>query len=87
MVRTSQFRKDYKRAQKQKQSLRLLRDIIQRLANGEKLPRKHKDHQLSGGLKRFRELHIGLDWLLIYQTRKNELILLRLGSHSELFKL
>ena len=59
---------------------------VQRLMNRGKLERKYRDHQLTGSLKDFRELHIQADWLLVYQIKEGELILLRLGSHSELFK-
>ncbi len=86
LTRTNQFKKDYKRAKKQRKDLGLLKDIIQKLTNREKLPPKHKDHQLGGTLSSFRELHIQSDWLLIYQAQQNHLILARLGSHSELFK-
>ena len=86
LVRTSQFRKDYKRAGKQKRNLDLLKDVIEKLVNREKLPSKHRDHRLTGALRRYRELHIESDWLLIYQLNKNDLTLLRLGSHSELFE-
>ncbi|EDP6224342.1 type II toxin-antitoxin system mRNA interferase toxin, RelE/StbE family, partial [Campylobacter jejuni] len=45
---------------------------------------KYKDHQL----KDFRECHIKSNLLLIYQKHNNELELniLKLGSHSKLFK-
>ncbi len=33
-----------------------------------------------------RECHIESDWLLIYKRTKDELILIRTGSHSELFR-
>jgi mRNA interferase YafQ len=57
------------------------------LANGEALDEKHQDHRLSGDYSGFRECHITSDWLLIYQIRNNELLLLlsRTGTHSDLF--
>ncbi|WQY51773.1 type II toxin-antitoxin system YafQ family toxin [Helicobacter pylori] len=36
-------------------------------------------------IKDFRECHIKADILLVYLVKDDELILLRLGSHSELF--
>ncbi|WP_332259111.1 type II toxin-antitoxin system YafQ family toxin [Helicobacter pylori] len=40
---------------------------------------------LKGKWKPFRECHIKSDILLVYLVKDDELILLRLGSHSELF--
>ncbi|PUB92303.1 type II toxin-antitoxin system mRNA interferase toxin, RelE/StbE family, partial [Helicobacter pylori] len=40
---------------------------------------------LKGVWKPYRECHIKPDVLLVYLVKDDELILLRLGSHSELF--
>ncbi|GAA8168193.1 type II toxin-antitoxin system mRNA interferase toxin, RelE/StbE family [Helicobacter pylori] len=45
----------------------------------------HQDHALKGKWKPFRECHIKADILLVYLVKDDELILVRLGSHSELF--
>lgn len=86
---TNQFKKDLKLAQKRGYDIRLITDIIQRLANGETLPEKHRDHPLQGNYKGCRECHITPDWLLIYERYEQELILYltRTGTHSDLFKL
>ena len=62
-------------------------DIIKKLAAGEPLPEKNRDHQLSGDYAGCRECHITPDWLLIYEVDGDELILYltRTGSHSDLF--
>jgi mRNA interferase YafQ len=88
IIRTGQFKKDYKLARRQGRNLSILRDIIGKLASGQKLDVKHRDHKLSGSMGNYRELHIQSDWLLIYQIREKEktLILVRMGSHSELFE-
>ncbi|MCK4275200.1 MAG: type II toxin-antitoxin system YafQ family toxin [Phycisphaerae bacterium] len=86
ILRTNQFRKDYKRAKKQKKNLSLLKDVIRALVSGQELAARYTDHPLTGAMKRYRELHIRPDWLLIYEIREGELSLLRLGSHSELFR-
>ena len=85
---TNQFKKDLKLAQKQGKDLDKLFEVINILANGEKLDTKFKDHDLSGSYKGTRECHIEPDWLLIYEIDNNALILMlyRLGTHSELFK-
>lgn len=85
---TNQFKKDLKLAKKQGKDLDKLFEVINILANGEKLDTKFKDHDLSGSYKGTRECHIEPDWLLIYEIDNNTLVLMlyRLGTHSELFK-
>lgn len=85
IVRTGQFKKDYKRVKKQGKALGDLRSVIEKLAQRKPLPSKHRDHNLSGRWNKHRECHIGPDWLLIYRTEGDDLILERTGSHSELF--
>lgn len=83
----SSFKKDYKRVIKRGYNAKLLEEIIEKLANGEKLPEKNKDHSLSGNYTGCRECHITPDWLLIYEINNNDLILYltRTGTHSDLF--
>ena len=85
---TNQFKKDVKLASKQHRDLDLLFEIIKRLSNKETLEPKFNDHRLSCNYSLCRECHIGPDFLLIYQIYDdiNLLILIRVGSHSELFK-
>lgn len=83
--RSSQFKKDYKKAIKQHKDISLLEDVVNKLATGESLSPKLKDHLLTGSLREYRELHLEPDWLLIYKITASELLLARLGSHSELY--
>lgn len=84
---TTKFQKDLKRIQRRGYDLSLLTDIIKKLAAGESLPEKNKDHALGGNYQYCRECHITPDWLLIYQIQEETLILYltRTGSHSDLF--
>lgn len=83
---TSQFKKDYKKIKKQGKNLLLLETIIDKLANGKLLDQKYRDHALQGKYNDCRECHIAPDWLLIYSHSNSPYILLiRTGSHSELF--
>jgi mRNA interferase YafQ len=84
---TLQFKKDYKLAMKRGLDISLLEDIIAKLALGESLPEKNRDHALSGNWNGYRECHILPDWLLIYKLEDNVLILTlaRTGTHSNLF--
>ncbi|HSL88065.1 MAG TPA: type II toxin-antitoxin system YafQ family toxin [Ignavibacteriaceae bacterium] len=83
---SSQFRKDYKKAVKQNKDIEHLKVVIDKLSKKEKLDKRYFDHQLSGKLHGYRDCHIEPDWLLIYKSSNTELLLVRLGSHSELFK-
>ena len=87
IVLSNRFRKDVKLAQKRGINLNLLRDVVNALANEEKLAAKYHDHDLSGVFSGFRECHIQPDWLLVYRVEKNELelFLFRTGTHSDLF--
>ncbi len=84
---TSKFQRDLKRLQKRGYNISLLTEVVKQLAAGEPLPKKNRDHELSGDLAGCRECHIAPDWLLIYEVSNEELILYltRTGSHSDLF--
>lgn len=84
ITRTNQFKKDYKLALKQKKDISKLEIVLKILIAEEKLPEKYKDHMLIN-YNSFRGCHITPDWLLIYKIVNDELFLIRLGSHSELF--
>lgn len=86
---TTQFKKDYKLARRRGLNMDLLKDVVTRLANGEPLDPRHKDHPLSGEWSGHRECHIQLDWLLIYRYENDILVLAltRTGTHSDLFNL
>ena len=81
------FKKDLKRIMRRGYNIELLKKVIDLLAKQELLPEKYKDHNLSGDYIGYRECHITPDWLLVYQIRENELILVltRSGTHSDLF--
>ena len=59
---------------------------VAKLLSNEPLPPEVKDHALQGEWKDFRELHLGGDMLLIYQTDEEYVYLTRMGSHAQLFK-
>jgi mRNA interferase YafQ len=81
------FKRDLKLLIKRGYDLSLLDEIVTKLANGETLPEKNRDHALSGNFKGCRECHVKPDWLLIYQLADDELILYltRTGTHSDLY--
>jgi len=79
------FRRDLKRITRRGLDRDRLDEVIDLLLIGEPLEEAHRDHQLEGDWKGWRECHIAPDWLLIYQTTEDEVMLARTGSHSDLF--
>ena len=59
--------------------------MLAALIRQEPLAARQRDHLLRGIWKGYRETHIEPDWLLIYRVEGNELHLVRIGSHSDLF--
>ena len=86
--RTSQFKKDVKRAEKRGKELAKLKGVLERLIDGKPLPAELKDHPLRGSFAGSRDCHIEPDWLLIYTlTEENTHVRFeRTGTHSDLFR-
>ncbi|MEE8357611.1 MAG: type II toxin-antitoxin system YafQ family toxin [Anaerolineales bacterium] len=84
--RTSQFKKDVKLMGKRGKKFAEFKGLIRRIADGETLEAKYRDHILVGQYEGTRECHIEPDWLLIYELTESELVLIRTGTHSDLFK-
>ena len=85
IARTNRFEKDVKKMKKRGKSFTEFKDVIITLSKGLPLNPKYKDHKLIGNYKGTRECHIEPDWLLIYESNDEELLLIRTGSHSDLF--
>ena len=87
IVTSSQFKRDLKLARKRGCKIEHLRDVVNALANEQKLDEKYRDHRLEGNYNGFRECHIEPDWLLVYRINQDalELFLFRTGTHSDLF--
>ena len=89
VITSNKFNKQLKKIIKQGKKIEKLSIVVKKLANGEILETKYKDHALNDTkyYRNCRECHIEPDWLLIYQIKDNELILLLIatGTHSELF--
>lgn len=84
---SNRYKKSYKQAVKRGLDVKLLDDVVKKLAEGKKLDPKHKDHQLTGNYKDYRECHIQFDWLLVYRIVRKRCILYLLdtGNHEEIF--
>ena len=84
-VRSTQFKRDVRKAKKRDRDLGKLRAVLASLIRQEPLTARSLDHPLRGIWKGYREAHIEPDWLLIYRVAGNELRLVRTGSHADLF--
>ncbi|RAX21499.1 type II toxin-antitoxin system mRNA interferase toxin, RelE/StbE family [Actinomyces sp. Z5] len=80
------FLRDVKRLKRKHNNMDALKIAIQAVAQRRTdWLKRHRDHQLTGNLAAYRELHIAADWLLLYSIDANgTLILARTGSHDEL---
>ena len=86
LSRTSQFKKDVKKAEKRGKDLKKLRAVLNLLIDAQPLPESLRDHALQGEFKGSRDLHIEPDWLLIYTLDQSHLRLERTGTHADLFR-
>jgi mRNA interferase YafQ len=84
---SNRFKKDLKLYRHDKKTLLELETVLDILVKEKELPDKNHNHPLIGEFKDCFECHIKPDVLLIYKIEKEELIvlLLRIGSHSDLF--
>jgi mRNA interferase YafQ len=87
LIRTSQFKRDYKRERKTDARLdESLVPVIELLLGDDPLPERLRDHPLGGNWKGYRDCHIRPDLVLIYAKSAEALTLVRIGSHSEVFE-
>ena len=80
-----QFRNDLKRLKRRGKDIEELIAAVESLAENGLLPEAYSPHKLSGEWKGVWECHIEPDWLLIYEVTPVEVLLIRTGSHSDLF--
>ena len=59
---------------------------ISLLLNEDELPSEARDHTLTGNYKDTNEFHISGDLLVVYRVEYIALELLKIGTHSQLFK-
>ena len=84
---TNRFKKSLHLSYRRNLDLELLKEVIHTLAKGEKLNVTYHTHTLEGYNTVIWECHIKPDWLLLWQSLKDKLILILLdtGTHSDLF--
>lgn len=82
---TNQFKKDFKRIEKYPEKVAAFEYIANLLIEDLPIPQEYRPHSLKGQYKGCMECHIEGDFLLIW-IDGDIIDLLRIGSHSELFK-
>ncbi len=88
---TGQFKVDKKKIKRSgRHDWEKMRTVVRELMNDRPLAARQRDHALAGDYGAgVRECHIEPDWLLIYnrvgELNEGSLVLIRTGSHSELF--
>ena len=82
---TKRFQRDLKRTKRRGKDLNKLWMVVERLLEGEPLAPQHRPHALSGNWRTFRECHVEPDWLLVWRENEDALILVRTGTHADLF--
>jgi len=86
LKRHKQFKKDLKKVKLTDKQFEKLIKYISLLLEEKSLPPEAKDHPLVGEWKDFREFHLGGDLLVIYKIEGKSLILVRIGTHNQLFE-
>ena len=85
IVQQRRFRDDVRRQQRRGKDIEELIAAVELLAEQGELPAAYRPHQLSGVWKGVWECHIDPDWLLIYVITEREVLLIRTGTHEDLF--
>lgn len=81
---STQYKKDLKRIRNNPGKAAALREVLSMLENEIPIPNEYKPHPLTGDYAGCMECHIEGDFLLIWIDH-DDIYLVRLGSHSELF--
>jgi mRNA interferase YafQ len=80
-----QFRTDLRRQKRRGKDVEELIIAVELLAETGSLPQGYRPHRLTGEWKGVWECHIEADWLLIYDVAPTEVLLIRTGTHADLF--
>ena len=81
------FKRSFKKCLKRGCDEGKFREVITILSENGCLPAKYHPHKLKGAYKDCWECHITPDWLLVWEQKDDELLLILIdtGSHSDLF--
>jgi mRNA interferase YafQ len=85
LLTTTAFEKDLRRVRKQGKDVDKIEAVVNLLQEQIPLPTRCHAHPLRGDWAGCWDCHIEPDWLLLYRVTENQLVLVRTGSHTELF--
>jgi len=85
IVVTGQFKRDLKKRFLELATVEWA-EILNCLANDLPLAEKYRDHALVNDKQGYRDCHVKPDLVLIYGKKEDALLLVRLGSHAEIFR-
>lgn len=80
------FKRDVKRLARRGNRLAKLESLVTQMRKDIPLAPIYQPHPLKGEWVGYWDCHIENDWILIYKITKNEVLLARTGSHSDLFE-
>ncbi len=86
LARTKRFKKSFRKLHLKDSDEAIYIDVVSKLLNGILLDERYKDHFLKGNPQQYRECHLRPDLLLIYRIYRDEVQLIDIGSHSDLFE-
>ena len=86
LFRSKTFLKEYKKIKFSDKLYTKYVVYVSLLLNEESLPPESLDHSLRGDYSDYREFHISGDLIVIYKVDLDLLKLIRVGTHSQLFK-
>jgi mRNA interferase YafQ len=84
---STRFKKELKVFKYDEDLLSILEEVLDILISGKSLSIKYNNHPLKGEFNGCFECHLKSDVLLVYKKDKQgiSILLLRIGSHSDLF--
>ncbi len=86
LARTKKFKRSFKKLRLKDSDEAIYINVVSKLLNEIPLDKKYKDHFPKGNPEQYKECHLKPDLLLIYRVYKDEVQLIDIGSHSELFE-
>lgn len=86
LARTKKFKRSFKKLHLKDNDEAIYIDVVSKLLNEVPLDKKYKDHFLKGSSEKYKECHLKPDLLLIYRVYRDEVQLVDIGSHSDLFE-
>ena len=80
---TNQFKKDLKLMEKRHKNMDKILDIMALLIWGDPLPKRCREHKLSGDYEGLTDCHIEGDWVMLYRKSDEKVVFYYTGTHSD----